>query len=262
MVICSQDKPSSPPQGFVLAEGGTFMMGSEDGESSEKPVHKVTLNSFYIGKYEVTQGEFEALMNGEDFSYSKRGPNYPVHHIDYYSILAFCNKKSIKEGRTPCYTIDGKTDIEGANDWGSSLPVCDFKANGYRLPTEAEWEYAARGGKESKGYAWSGSNNADDVCWYKDNSEEKIQPVGTKKPNELGIYDMSGNIEEMVWDKFDDEFYENSPESNPVATDEYQQVVRGGSVILGAGNSTVYARGIDQTTEYIQIIGFRLVSSK
>ena len=261
-LVFSQDKPSSPPVGFVLVEGGSFMMGSEEGESSEQPVHKVTLSPFYIGKYEVTQGEFESLMKGEDYSYSKRGPNYPVHHIDITSILAYCNKRSINEGRTPCYTIDGKTDLEAADGWTSGLPVCDFKANGYRLPTEAEWEYAARGGNQSKGYKWSGSNSADEVCWYKDNSDEKIQPVGTKKPNELGIFDMSGNVEETVWDRYDDEFYENSPESNPVTTEEYQQVVRGGSVLLGTGNAAVYSRGIDETTEYIQIIGFRLVVSK
>jgi len=260
--IYSQDQPKTPPEGFVLVEGGSFMMGSEDGQSSEKPVHKVTLSGFYIGKHEVTQGEFESLMNGEDFSYSKRGPNYPVHHIDYYSILAYCNKLSKKEGRTPCYSIDGKTDIEEANGWTSGLPVCDFKANGYRLPTEAEWEYAARGGKLSKGYTWSGSDNAEDVCWHKDNSDEKVQPVGTKSPNELGIFDMSGNVEETVWDRYDDEFYENSPESNPVTTEEFQQVVRGGSSIMGTGDCTVYRRGIDETTEYIQIIGFRLVVSQ
>lgn len=260
--ILSMAQQIARPQGFVLVEGGSFMMGSEDGESKEKPVHKVTLSPFSIGKYEVTEKEFAQYMNPEDFSYQKKGPDFPVHHIDFYSILTYCNKRSIAEGRTPCYSIDGKTNIEEANGWGSGLPVCDFKANGYRLPTEAEWEYAARGGKASKGFSFSGSNHAADVAWFNDNSNNKVQEVGKLQPNELGIYDMSGNVEEMVWDRFDDEFYEKSPESNPVTVEEFQQCVRGGSVLLGPGNSTVYSRGVDETTEYIQIIGFRLVVSE
>jgi formylglycine-generating enzyme required for sulfatase activity len=246
---------------FALVDGGSFMMGSEDGEDSEQPVHKVTLNSFYIGKYEVTQGEWQSLM-GDDTPYKKLGPNYPVHHIDFYSALAYCNKKSINEGLTPCYSIDGKTNIEEANTWGSSLPECNFEANGYRLPTEAEWEYAARGGKLSKGFTFSGSDEVDVVAWYDKNTDQNLKPVGTKKPNELGIYDMSGNVDEMCWDNFDDEFYEESPEINPKNTDDYQQVIRGGSFFYGPGNCYVYRRMVDETTNYIQIIGLRIVKTK
>jgi len=175
---------------FALVDGGSFMMGSEDGEDSEQPVHKVTLNSFYIGKYEVTQGEWQSLM-GDDTPYKKLGPNYPVHHIDFYSALAYCNKKSINEGLTPCYSIDGKTNIEEANTWGSSLPECNFEANGYRLPTEAEWEYAARGGKLSKGFTFSGSDEVDVVAWLlwscMENNDKRIKKHLSKIVNAVKL---------------------------------------------------------------------------
>lgn len=259
-LIFPQNSDSKSSKEFVFVEGGSFMMGSEEGESSEQPVHKVKLNNFYIGKYEITQGEWESFM-GEDTPYKKRGPNFPAHHIDFYSALEFCNKKSVAEGLIPCYSIDGKTDIAEANTWTSGTPELNSEANGYRLPTEAEWEYAARGGKFSKGFLYSGSNDIDAVAWYDENTDQTLQPIGTKNPNELGIYDMSGNVDELCWDQFDDEFYEESPEVNPINRDDYQQVIRGGSYFYGKGNCPVYRRMEDQSTNFIQIIGLRLVKS-
>ncbi|HOD55268.1 MAG TPA: SUMF1/EgtB/PvdO family nonheme iron enzyme, partial [Candidatus Cloacimonadota bacterium] len=143
---------------MCLVEGGTFQMGSTKGVSNEKPVHSVTVSSFYIGKYEVTQKEWQAVM-GNNPSNSK-GDNKPVESITWYQAVEFCNKLSQKEGLTPAYTING-TSVS-----------CNWNADGYRLPTEAEWEFAARGGKLSKGYTYSGSNNLDEVGWYSSNSDD------------------------------------------------------------------------------------------
>ncbi|MBP7564356.1 MAG: formylglycine-generating enzyme family protein, partial [Candidatus Cloacimonetes bacterium] len=148
----------------VLVKGGTFKMGSTNGDSDEKPVHSVTVSSFYIGKYEVTQAEWEAVMGYNPSSF--KGDNRPVEQITWYQTIEFCNKLSQKEGLTPAYTING-TSVS-----------CNWQANGYRLPTEAEWEFAARGGNLSKGYTYSASNNLDAVGWYDSNSGNETHDVG------------------------------------------------------------------------------------
>ena len=180
------------PKKMIYVEGGTFQMGSTNGGSSEQPIHTVTVSSFLIGKYEVTQKEWQEVM-GYNPSYSE-GDNRPVEKVSWYDAVEFCNKLSEKEGLTPAYTING-FDVS-----------CNWSANGYRLPTEAEWEYAAKGGKKSKNYKYSGSDNIDDVAWYDANSDGRSHDVGTKAPNELGIYDMSGNVWEMCWDSFDNSY--------------------------------------------------------
>ena len=207
----------------IFVQAGTFQMGSNDGDSDEKPVHKVTISDFYIGKYEVTQKEWEEVMGGNP-SYFK-GDNLPVEKVSWYDAVEFCNKKSRKEGLTPCYSGSGKN------------ITCNFNANGYRLPTEAEWEYAARGGHlangsnlRNGGYTYSGSDNIDDVAWYSDNSGRKTHPVGQKQPNELGLYDMSGNVWEWCWDWYDDDYYSSSSGNNPKGPSMGSfRVLRGGS---------------------------------
>ncbi|MEW5814402.1 MAG: SUMF1/EgtB/PvdO family nonheme iron enzyme [Spirochaetota bacterium] len=168
------------PEGFVLVEAGTFSLGSNAGASDEKPVHTVTISRpFYMSKYEVTQAQWRAVM-GSNPSYFK-GDDLPVESVNWYEAVEYCNRLSRQEGLTACYS-------------GSGASIrCDFSADGYRLPTEAEWEYAARGGQESRGYAYSGSNSAGGVGWYWNNSGGKTHPVGQKLPNELGLYDLSGN---------------------------------------------------------------------
>jgi len=179
---------------MVLVEGGSFMMGSNDGDSDEKPEHRVTISSFLIGKCQVTQALWENTMgnNPSDF----RGANRPVENVSWLDATEFCNELSRKEGLTPCYK-NGITGMEEFFSWldetKEKVILCDFTANGYRLPTEAEWEYAARGGNKSRGYKYSGGDDFDAVGWYDKNSGVRSKEVDKKQPNELGLYDMSGN---------------------------------------------------------------------
>ena len=171
---------------MVKVEAGTFMMGAtsemKDPYDWEKPVHQVTLtNDYYMGKYEVTQALWEAVM-GNNPSHFK-GENLPVETVNWNECQEFISKLNSMTGRK------------------------------FRLPTEAEWEYAARGGKKSRGYQYSGSNSISDVAWYDGNSGSKTHPVGTKQANELGIYDMSGNVYEWCSDRYG--FYSSSSQTNP-----------------------------------------------
>lgn len=194
---------------MVLIEAGDFEMGSIDGYTNEQPIHLVTISKqFYMGKYEVTFKEFDTFCKStnryilpEDKG-EGRG-NRPVAGVEWYDAVEYCNWLSEEEGLSPCYSGNGK------------LIECNFSASGYRLPTEAEWEYAARGGPFSKGYIFAGSNNPDDVAWYVSNSGNKAHEVGQKKPNELGLYDMSGNRFEWCWDWYINNYYSESPAIDP-----------------------------------------------
>ncbi len=202
-----QTKPIVPE--VVLVEAGSFQMGSTDGAPNELPVHAVRITRpFYVARYEVTFEEYDRFCN-DTVGHKKPGDEgwgrgqRPVIGVDWDDALAYCNWLSEKEGVTPCYS-------------GKGLQTrCDFSAGGYRLPTEAEWEYTARGGHTSRGYRFSGSDNADEVAWYADNSKAQTQPVGQKQPNELGLYDMSGNSFEWCWDLYDKAYYADSPSDDP-----------------------------------------------
>ena len=190
---------------MIRVQGGTFTMGCTDDECMERelPTHQVTLSSFSIGKYPVTQKEFEALM-GYNPSYYKNCEDCPVGYVGWNEMQSYIQKLN---------TITGKN---------------------YRLPTEAEWEYAARGGNKSEHYKYSGSNNVHEVAWI----DSKSHPVGTKKPNELEIYDMCGNVFETCSDWYElytDEHQEN-PQGPPTGT--LGRVIRGGNY----GNYPFYSR--------------------
>jgi formylglycine-generating enzyme required for sulfatase activity len=186
---------------FVFVKGGCFQMGDifnlETGEL-EKPVHKVCVSDFSIGKYEVTQGEWQKVMGKNPSTFIKCGANCPVESISWNDAQEFIMKLNKKSGLK------------------------------FRLPTEAEWEYAARsGGKEEQ---FSGGMKFDDVAWHRDNSAGSTHPVGTKKPNGLGLYDMSGNVKEWCNDWLGDNYYAESPVQDPkgpaTGTD---RIVRGGN---------------------------------
>ena len=186
---------------MVEVRGGTFTMGAtaeqgSDADSEEKPTHQVTLSSYMIGKTEVTQELWEAVM-GSNPSYFK-GSNLPVELVTWEVCQTFIRKLNALTGKN------------------------------FRLPTEAEWEFAARGGNNSRGYKYSGSNTLSNVAWYDDNSSNKTHPVATKAPNELGIYDMSGNVYEWCNDWYDD--YTSASQTNPTGPNSgLCRVGRGGS---------------------------------
>ena len=202
----------------VYVEGGSFQMGStdSDADSDESPVHEVTVRSFSMAKTEVTQGQWKAVMGDENNPSKWKGDSLPVESVTWYDAVAYCNALSAKEGLEKVYTINGTT------------VTADFDKNGWRLPTEAEWEYASRGGKESKGYKYSGSDTVGDVGWNRDNSGLRTHPVGEKAANELGLYDMSGNVSEWCWDWYGD--YSSVSQTDPTGLSSgSSRVLRGGS---------------------------------
>lgn len=216
---------------MVFVKGGGFRMGDTygDGNREEKPVHPVTLNDFYIGKYEVTQAQWKEIM-GENPSHFAGCDDCPVERISWLDVQEFLTKLN---------------ELTGKN---------------YRLPSEAEWEYAAKGGENSRGFRYAGKNNINFVSWYSGNSGNKTQPVGQKEPNELGLYDMSGNVWEWVNDWFD--FYTDSPKVNPKGPENGDfRIVKGGSWFGYIGGSRVSCRGSDDPSNKRSYIGFRIARS-
>lgn len=235
-----QQKPQEPIQEFsqpiqqsrviipdselqmVWVQGGTFNMGTNSGESDEKPVHPEAIADFYIGKYEVTQKLWQLVMGTNPSKF--KGENLPVERVSWTDLQLFLRKLNQLTGKN------------------------------YRIPTEAEWEYAARGGQYSKGYKCAGNDKMDKIGWYSKNSDERTHPVGLKLPNELGIYDMSGNVWEWVSDFWRPTY--NSQPSGPNHT------IRGGS-FQGASDHycrTTHRSSSEDDGKYY-LVGFRLALS-
>ena len=215
---------------MVRVEGGTFTMGATEEQGSyvkseEKPAHQVTLSSYMIGKTEVTQELWEAVM-GSNPSYFK-GSNLPVELVTWEACQTFIRKLNALTGKN------------------------------FRLPTEAEWEFAARGGNNSRGYKYSGSNTLSNVAWYDDNSSDKTHPVATKAPNELGIYDMSGNVWEWCSDWYGS--YSSSSQYNPTGPNSGSgRAYRGGSWFSNARSCRVSIRNSNDPTSRGSDLGLRL----
>jgi formylglycine-generating enzyme required for sulfatase activity len=258
-VVLAAPAVRTPPAGMALVPAGTFMMGSNDGFNDEKPVHRVTISKpFYMSVYEITQKEWRDVMGttiaqqwaaaGNSGSPTRgTGDSYPMYCVSWQEAIEYCNRRSVKEGLTPAYSGSG------------NAIQCNFNASGYRLPTEAEWEWAARGGgKDPLEYTYSGSNSADSVAWYYDNSGGSTHSVGTKKANSLGIYDMSGNVWEWCWDWYGS--YGNSAVTDPLgAASGSDRVGRGGSW----SDNMQYVRSADRgdgtPTGRSSGLGFRVV---
>ncbi|MBU1172265.1 MAG: formylglycine-generating enzyme family protein [Proteobacteria bacterium] len=273
LVSCGHDDNTDPspyeapvPGAMVSVQGGTFDMVDP---SSDQVINAVTVSDFSIGKYEVTQKEWSDIMGSNPASGNSVGDNYPVYHISWFEIVMYCNKRSVEEGLTPCYSISASTDPE---DW-STLPVyssdpsfadwnaveCNWSANGYRLPTEAEWEYAARGGAHwTDSYEYSGSDILGSVAWHDGNSNDLTHTIGTKLPNQLGISDMSGNLYEFCWD-WNATYAGDVTDPTGPGTGEFR-IVRGGSWMSMDANCVVDGRYGEYPNSVYDYNGFRVVT--
>lgn len=219
---------------MIAVEGGSFLMGSNAGSANEQPIHPVTLTSFEIGKTPITVSMYDEFCRNTGHSTPARpnwnGWHHPVVNISWDDAIAFCQWLSYRSGQT------------------------------YRLPTEAEWEYAARGGRQSSGFDYAGSHQVAEVAWCAGTAEERTYETGLKKSNELGLYDMSGNVWEWCYDWYRDDYYAESPVSNPngpVSGDV--KVVRGGSWNYPCLRSRVAGRGYLSPNGQYDHFGFRVV---
>lgn len=229
---------------MVYVEGGTFLMGAteeqgQDVSDVELPVHEVTLNDFYIGKYEITQAQWTAVMGTtlseiiEEYGYTPYGigDGHAMYDITWVESYIFCERLSERTGKT------------------------------YRLPTEAEWEYAARGGQHADGTMYAGSNDIDEVAWYQKNSDTVVHPVGQKKPNGLGLYDMSGNVWEWCMDWYT--AYPSEAQVNPRGPLQGKnRVIRGGYWNGVANSGRVSSRGSYEPGYRNFSRGFRVVCER
>jgi formylglycine-generating enzyme required for sulfatase activity len=208
---------------MVLLPAGQFSMGSNTGGADEKPVHTVKVSAFYIDAYLVTQKSYEALMKANPSRW--KSPTNPVEQVRWSDAVRYCNARSKAEGLEPVYNL---TTWQANNALG-----------GYRLPTEAEWEYACRAGTKTKYYFGDDARKLGTYAWYKSNSGAKPRPIGSKAPNAWGLYDLSGNLSEWCYDRYSRTYYAESAAENPrgPATGD-TRVLRGGSWDSEAGECT------------------------
>ncbi|MCJ8294549.1 MAG: formylglycine-generating enzyme family protein [Colwellia sp.] len=223
---------------MILVEAGSFIMGSDSPQARnrEQPAHQVTLDAFYMAKYELSQDVFEQIMgwNNSYFACDK----CPVNNISWFNMQLFIKRLNKATGKK------------------------------FSLPTEAQWAFAAKGGNKSKGYKYSGSNNINDVAWFAKNANNKSHPVGLKKPNELGLYDMTGNLWEFCLDDMSRQAYSRTESHNPFLGNrenlkrKAMKVIRGGGYEFSAPESLVFMR--DGATNNVRMadIGFRLVMNQ
>jgi len=253
LLACMACKPvdrskqeKSPPPEIVTTEGGiemvripagTCTMGSDDGPDDQRPAHEVTVAEFLIDRYETTQEHYIRLT--ADTGSKFKGPQRPAEMVSWVKAALYCNARSEAEGLTPCYS-EGDDGI-----------LCDLRADGYRLPTEAEWEYACRAGGDGAYFFGDDPNALKEHAWFKENAAKETHPVGEKKPNAWGLYDMHGNVAEWCNDLYAAGYYEVSPEDNPPGPEgedrpaEEKYVLRGGSWASSAESCETASRAAD-----------------
>jgi formylglycine-generating enzyme len=238
---------------LLYVEGGVFSNGTAT----------ITLSSFYLSKYEVTQHAYQSVMgaNPSNFQGVFDGP---VNKATWFNAIEYCNRRSISEGITPCYTYGSYGTDPGYWPAGWNIDsadhlniACNWTANGYRLPTEMEWMFAARGGNLAHDYVYSGSDSADNVAWYVDNSGSFIHSVGLLQPNELGIFDMSGNVWEWCWDI--SAYYTPGSQTNPTGpTTGTSRVLRSGCYASTSSACMITKRYDSPANSLTNRFGFRV----
>ena len=256
--LSNKTKIVLPPAAMIFVEGGSFC-----------PIASFTvkISSFYIGKYPVTQAEYRAVMGFNPAHDYGVGADYPVYYVSWFNAIEYCNRRSIMEGLKPCYSYgsQGTDPDKWQKAWdmekNNHLQVnCDWDADGYRLPTEMEWMFSARGGLKSGNCLFSGSNDIDSVGWHRGNWGEEnysSHSVGAKAPNELGIYDMSGNVWELVWDIFG--AYPSGEITDPKGAETgTPRVRRGGGWYFSASVCSVSTRSDTEAANSGGSMGFRI----
>ena len=238
--------------GFVSISAGSFVMGSNEGPNNEQPAHTVTLDAFLMSSTEVTINQWNAFMSWKYeialpdtmSSFIRLDDSRPAYGIFWHTAVYFCNNLSELQGLDQCYD--------------ESSFECDLTKNGYRLPTEAEWEYACRAGTDTGYYTGDTETDLDRAGWYKDNSDDHEWPVGMKEPNAWGLYDMLGNLSEMCSDNYIRNYYRISQETNPLCTTTDKEVF----VIRGGGFTSLsegcYSKAREGLFDYLTA-GFRIV---
>jgi formylglycine-generating enzyme required for sulfatase activity len=217
---------------MVKIPGGEFIMGANDGPIDVKPAHSVKIDGFLMDQTLVPQEVYEKIMGTNPSR--RKNPKNPVEQATWTAAVKFCNARSVQEGLTPCYDL--KT-------W-----ECNFSANGYRLPTEAEWEYACRAGTTTKYFFGDNDQELKAYAWFQDNSDGKPHIVGQKKPNPWKLYDMAGNLWEWCNDYYGTKYYRNSPHDNPRGPSQGEKrVLRGGAWSSSPDNCASWARNCDES---------------
>ena len=230
--ITDQSVNSACGMKMVGIPAGEFLMGADDGPVDVKPAHRVKVNAFLMDQTLVTQDVFQKIMGSNPSR--RKNPMNPVEQASWTAAVKFCNARSIQEGLTPCYDL--------------KTLLCDFNASGYRLPTEAEWEYACRAGTATKFYFGDNEDNLKSWAWFRDNSDSQPHPVAQKKPNPWGLYDMAGNLWEWCNDFYGARYYRTSPADNPPGPDHGEKrVLRGGAWSSDAAHCASWARGCDES---------------